>query len=181
VKPHPRIRKAVKWGGVVVSVGLVAAWVVSGWWSVVWWSKRGDCAGIAMGGVLIGRVDYDVPAKDRGLNIDRALTKNFQWWFWAGGHNRPSTWQVMVPLWVPAGVAMAAAAGAWRLDALARRRARVGFCCGCGYDRAGLAAGAVCPECGVACVAEAGGKKPVETGCECGEGGVEERGAVNHG
>jgi len=35
---------------------------------------------------------------------------------------------------------------AWK--SLSRRRARIGICQSCGYDRAGLAAGAVCPECG---------------------------------
>jgi len=39
---------------------------------------------------------------------------------------------------------------AWRLDTLARRRADRTHCPRCRYDRSGLAAGAVCPECGTA-------------------------------
>ena len=31
---------------------------------------------------------------------------------------------------------------------VARRRLRVGECAACGYDRRGLGAGAICPECG---------------------------------
>jgi hypothetical protein len=55
-----------------------------------------------------------------------------------------------VPLWIPASAAIGATALAWRLDTLARRRARVGLCPKCSYNRAGLAVGAVCPECGAA-------------------------------
>jgi hypothetical protein len=38
----------------------------------------------------------------------------------------------------------------WRLDILAGRRAQLNLCPKCNYDRAGLAPGAVCPECGSA-------------------------------
>jgi rubrerythrin len=54
----------------------------------------------------------------------------------------------MVPFW-PAWVTTAiCTAFTWRLDTLARRRERLGRCPKCNYDRAGIAAGAVCPECG---------------------------------
>jgi len=59
-------------------------------------------------------------------------------------------WNVDVPMWIPLGVLLGATSGAWWLDAAARRRARVGLCAACGYERAGLAPGAVCPECGKA-------------------------------
>ena len=32
MKPHPRIRKTIKWGGAVVTVLLVVVWIASGWW-----------------------------------------------------------------------------------------------------------------------------------------------------
>ena len=40
--------------------------------------------------------------------------------------------------------------GVWRGPSVIRRhrRRRAGWCVGCGYDLKGLAAGAVCPECG---------------------------------
>ena len=41
-----------------------------------------------------------------------------------------------------------ATAAAWRADAKYLRRAREGACPACGYDRAGLVAGSLCPECG---------------------------------
>src|SRR5258708_976615 len=44
MKPHPRIRKTVKWGGAAVTVLLVVLWIGSGWcaigfqvnWNHVW-------------------------------------------------------------------------------------------------------------------------------------------------
>jgi rubrerythrin len=44
-------------------------------------------------------------------------------------------------------MAMGMAAAAWYLEILARR-ARLNLCPKCKYDRTGIAAGAVCPECG---------------------------------
>ncbi|HVU64865.1 MAG TPA: hypothetical protein VHC70_12870, partial [Phycisphaerales bacterium] len=52
-------------------------------------------------------------------------------------------------------LALLATTTAWRLDTLARRRARrgVNLCPKCGYDRAGIAGDAKCPECGALPVA----------------------------
>ena len=52
------------------------------------------------------------------------------------------------PLWSPLLVTLLITGVAWRVDALARRRAGLDLCPKCRYDRAGLATGAVCPECG---------------------------------
>ena len=51
-----------------------------------------------------------------------------------------------MPLWVPA---LLLAIAVWRLDTLARLRAKLNLCPKCNYDRAGLAVGAACPECGL--------------------------------
>lgn len=61
--------------------------------------------------------------------------------------------EVTLPLWIPTAVACGASLLCRRQDALARRRAGAGRCVKCHYDRSGLAAGAVCPECGCAEVA----------------------------
>jgi hypothetical protein len=55
---------------------------------------------------------------------------------------------LQLPLWPLVILAGFVATLAWLVDALARRRERAGRCPNCNYDRAGLAAGAVCPECG---------------------------------
>ena len=152
MKPHPIIRKTIKWGGAVVTVLLVVVWVGSV---------------IATSGRLGAR--WDVRAERGGLFLD-----------WSGS-DWPTDWQeawcgwvplskveirlwprgqwdnvrrrIEVPLWIPCLTSMVLAGSAWRLDTLARRRARNGFCPKCDYDRTGLAIGAVCPECGADAVA----------------------------
>lgn len=70
-------------------------------------------------------------------------------WMWKPAFERVTgLWTLHVPYWIPTlvlGVATAAFFGTGRR---ARRWARLGCCLACGYDRAGLAKDAVCPECG---------------------------------
>jgi hypothetical protein len=146
VKPHPRIRKTVKWGGAVVSVVLVVVWVGSGWFSVVWESKYSGAGGIQSGQfVVLAYRTLSRPTPDAGWTVTRRDWQ-FKWSFgWIHG---PGLMCVSVPLYAPAVIALFMSESAWRLDTLARRRARVGFCPKCHYSRTGLAVGAVCPECG---------------------------------
>jgi hypothetical protein len=53
-----------------------------------------------------------------------------------------------VPLWPLLLVSAAASLFVWKRPAVARIRLRLRQCVGCGYDRAGLATDAKCPECG---------------------------------
>jgi hypothetical protein len=56
-----------------------------------------------------------------------------------------------IPLWVPFLAGALPAEACWAFVAIRRRSlARADRCLGCGYDRAGLPSGAVCPECGMA-------------------------------
>jgi hypothetical protein len=71
-----------------------------------------------------------------------------RWSFDWGRDTGDSAWGVVVPLWVPLTISFGATLAAWRLDALARRRAGLNLCPKCNYDRAGIAKDAVCPECG---------------------------------
>jgi len=52
------------------------------------------------------------------------------------------------PIWPAVVASFFVSVAAWSLDILARRRGRLNLCPKCHYDRTGLAAGAVCPECG---------------------------------
>lgn len=67
-------------------------------------------------------------------------------WVWMPYHIDAVPWHAyVVPLWIPLlfGHALATPAG------LGMRRLRFDHLCpACGYDKTGLAAGAVCPECG---------------------------------
>ena len=57
---------------------------------------------------------------------------------------------IAVPLWIPLVLLGVPTGVAWWRDRRRGRRLNAGECPSCGYDRAGLAAGAACPECGVA-------------------------------
>jgi len=162
MKPHPRIRKTVKWGGAVVSVVLLVVWVVSGWYTVYcgtthgWdvYFNAGMCDSVYYPNYRSGRSSWYIDRRERAFSRDPAPF-TLVWTFpsvsseqWSVGGD-PATC-VRIPLWTPVALSGLATTMAWRLDTLARRRARVGLCRTCSYDRTGLAPGAVCPECGAA-------------------------------
>ena len=136
----------MKWGGAAVTVLLVAVWIGSGWFNLGWDSKAGSMVYICMGRLGIASFSGpDPPGMTHGWQAYFSAFE-LQWWFECDGND--AWWSLQTPLWMPTCAALILTTAAWRLDTLARRRARVGFCPKCGYDRTGLAAGAVCPECG---------------------------------
>jgi len=147
---HPRlktaVRKTVKWGGAGLSVLLLAVWIGSGWYGTYRRVSSGRMYMVSDGVFEIRTpIAGPFPRKDEWAfyEHDNSLSK---WWFrwttvWLFEH-------LEIPLWLPALLSLLATAAAWRADAKYMRRVRVGLCAGCGYDRAGLAADAVCPECG---------------------------------
>jgi hypothetical protein len=95
---------------------------------------------------------FDAP----GWYFDRTVF-HFHWWFkkrtgsplwWLEKNPGSPLWWFMVPIWVFVVFALVPTFAAWRLDALARRRARVSLCPACNYNRRGIPAASVCPECG---------------------------------
>ena len=146
MKPWPKTRKTIKWGGAVLGVLLAVVWIGSGWWEVRWWGQNGSVISVGQGRFEFG-VGVLLPNRYRGGNWHLGPEEYpFRWWFdW--GQNSLGWW-FEVPIWFPALISLALAATAFRLDTLARRRGRPGVCKACGYDLVGLAAGAVCPECG---------------------------------
>jgi hypothetical protein len=138
----------VKWGGAVLSVVLVAVWIGSRWWWFGYLSRGGTWGvGVSAGTVVIGYAKPGVWSSPHGFLLRFADPPlHFAWWF--NSESQPiSTWW-SVPLWVSTIPPLLATGAAWRLDALARWRARAGHCAKCGYDLRGLRDGAVCPECG---------------------------------
>jgi hypothetical protein len=149
MKPHPRIRATIKWGGAAVTLLLVVVWVGSGWYGVLWTSTSGYWVGVKFGGF---EFVHD-PARVRDMQPPEwEVIRGGLSWYW-----RPSwvvyqtTTFLYLPLWIPVALVLIPTIAAWRLDILARRRARLNLCPKCHYDRAGIvggAAGAKCPECG---------------------------------
>jgi hypothetical protein len=155
MKPHPRIRRTIKWGGAAATLLLATSWAASAWWYVVF--RVGNGIEIAGGrGVLqaawpMPKVAY---ALDSGFRAGWVFPRGNLWWMQIDA----DLGRILIPFWIPLAVAIALTAWAWHLDALACRReraARLNLCPKCNYDRAGIAKDAVCPECGAS-----GGAKP---------------------
>ena len=149
MKPHPRIRKAVKWGGAAATVLLVVVWIGSGCGFLEYRTASGRVWGILAGGITVER--HSAPG-GAPLPAQWMSGRTPYHMGWNGGvsENPPWWWGLFVPLWPFAVVSAICTAAAWRLDTLARRRARLNLCPKCSYDRTGLAPGAFCPECGSA-------------------------------
>jgi hypothetical protein len=157
MKPHPRIRKTIKWGGAAVTMLLVVVWIGSRWRYVRWDASRWSVC--LVGGGIDVLIDTDRPKlKDdpwqgvvlgwrAGLLSEAAIGLHWTVLLSAGPP------QLFAPLWIPCTAAFVITGFAWRLDSLAGRReraARLNLCPKCNYNRAGLTAGMKCPECGTA-------------------------------
>jgi hypothetical protein len=145
MKPHPRIRKTIKWGGAAVTVLLVVVWIGSCRWGLNWDCTPGKYLGLRNGAI---RWSSCIPEDHSSRPVQWYYIGGYDldWQFHSGQGNYGANY--CVPLWIPIGMLIGITTGAWRLDTLARRRDRLGRCPKCNYDRAGLAKDAVCPECG---------------------------------
>ncbi len=147
MKPHPRIRKTIKWGGAVVTVLLVVAWVGGNWLCVAWSNGSGHWFAITSGGL---HAQYYPPVFFvRGFGFSQTPYP-FTWLpVWVEKRYR---WHLIVPLWIAIAPLAITCGMAWRLDTIARRRAKGGLnlCPKCNYDRTGILKDAKCPECGAA-------------------------------
>ncbi|HLP84211.1 MAG TPA: hypothetical protein VK157_07670 [Phycisphaerales bacterium] len=142
------VRRVVKWGGLVVSVLSAVAWVGSCWGIAQWMSEGVGVIRVHAGLLTLHESDWSpMWGGMSGLTVDRSEAE-MQWWFVI--EQAPDISNYSMPLWVPLLIAAGATAAAWRADVRERRRQRVGSCPACGYDRRGLDAGKVCPECGAA-------------------------------
>ena len=144
MKPHPRIRKTIKWGGLVMTTLFGGVWIASLVVRPIAWETRHGLSFSLGGGCEI--VQY-WPGSSRkpGLFFPRPFGPTF--WFETNEVLGQITW--FVPGWFPFTACLVATVVARKLDAVARR-SRLNLCPKCNYDRTGLAAGAVCPECGAA-------------------------------
>lgn len=146
VKPHPRIRKTIKWGGAAASAVLLILWGISGWW-IASWIGSSWLAGFTAGGVQIGFADYKGILTGEGLCHGR-LPDGARWKWLPEFHHDPVEWGILIPFWILVLATLCLTIIAWRMEMTVR--SSLNACRVCGYDRAGLARGAVCPECGAA-------------------------------
>lgn len=145
-----RPRALTKWCGIALSVLLFAAWIGSNWWGVsridvhstrgatAWYVGAGQIRYTRLGVTWIARVPPTLSRTTASFDFGWDLADLFT----------PPITKVHVPLWWPLVLVVGVTASAWRPDVRTWRRRRNGQCLGCGYDRGGAAAGAVCPECG---------------------------------
>ncbi len=143
-----RVRKTVKWGGAGLTVLLLVVWIGSGWFYVTCGLQSRDELGLAYGGNSYSPAMGITHVVDNGWRYGPLRSPEIFWEI-----NWSAVWPdpyFSVPLWPAVLLSLLATAAAWRADLKYLRRVREGACAGCGYDRAGLAAGAVCPECGAA-------------------------------
>ena len=157
MRPHPRIRAAVQWGGLFLTLLLAAAWLVSVRWCV---AVSAGPIEVSLGSGVIG-VGWEEPwSWPGGLFWGVASAEPLTWWFgfeqttfWINVNRAgppPAGWtptlthtRVSAPIWCLALLSAVSSVAGWRA-------ARQGMCDRCSYPRAGLAVGAPCPECGSA-------------------------------
>jgi hypothetical protein len=137
----------VKWAGAATCGILVALLVCSRFGYVQRNFADGWWAAISGGYVIVEKLD--APSVLQGEIGWRYGTGPMGFhWLPSAGLSKGQSW-ILMPFWVPLTLVLALTAAAWRLDTLARRRARLNHCPTCNYDRRGLPAASPCPECGV--------------------------------
>lgn len=165
VKRIGRKRRFAGWG--LISIGLLVAgvWFASRWCMFRWESSE------RMVRVAHGQLLWAAPGPSHGaervvdvMDPDERgwvwrSPKDVEWgrpdgvYLWLYSHatehrrNPPGTIWWLV-LWPFAPILFATGGCLLRSGFVARGRAMSGTCVACGYDRGGLDAGAVCPECG---------------------------------
>jgi len=148
MKPHPRIRKTVKWGGLAVTALLTVTWIGSRWWNLEYVTPTNKCWDVWAGALLFSVPRpgaYMYPPGPKLIGVPQEIRRYY--WLPEIQDDR-YWWSITLPLWVFAVPTLFAVAIGWKCENAARRRVRTGLCRSCNYDRTGLPEGAVCPECG---------------------------------
>lgn len=149
MKPHPRIRKSVKWGGLAVIAVLTVVWSASAWVTVEYiWGTWGRTVCVSHGTVFIGNYFWSGQPPAHGWIVYVAERPELRWRLSWGIEKWTQTPHLRVPLWLPTLGAIWLTLTAWWSDARARRRQTGIVCSHCGYSRRGLPPSTPCPECG---------------------------------
>ena len=142
-----RIRRVLKWGGVVISSVVTVAWAVS-LYCGFGHSKNDITIAAVNGHVVCVCVAAIGKSTDGGWFVDRSPASSGSFTWLPGVERRALAVGVIVvyhlPLWMPLLlIAVPTTILFWR----DRRRIPPGCCRVCGYDLTGNTSG-VCPECG---------------------------------
>ncbi len=140
-----RIRRVAKWAGAVVLVLIAAAWAVSPYWHVALIIAREQVPRVLVA-LAPGAIYLELPPENAvpWMGSRFVVAKRNDWRLrWAPDIYLGATWSLTMPLWTLLGAAGVPTAWLWWRD-----RTSSGHCAACGYDLAGLAAAAPCPECG---------------------------------
>ena len=149
MKPHPRIRRTIKWGGAAMTVLLVVAWVGSATRGLTAYYGR-VTVNIEHGQIVVNGPTPGGAPWPNGLTVESTGPYFFQLKWWGTWWSRPPRWTASVPVWPFALVAGLTVLAAWSRELMDGHRARLNLCPKCGYDRTGIARDAKCPECGAA-------------------------------
>ncbi len=145
MKRRGRVRRVAKWALVGFSLLLTLVWL----WSL----ERGAIyrmasppgvveIGVVQGAWFATSFDYcDLPTHFEWFVRDRRME---HYWL-PRSFSASGFWSGVLPGWIPVALCALPTAWLWWRD----RRPQPGQCA-CGYDLAGLAPGAACPECGKA-------------------------------
>ena len=140
-------RRFGKWAATVLALALAAGFVFTFFQTVSYYPWSGKQCHLTSGALLRGYRNGISPLG--GPYLARPTHRPFTWLPHYDTSAMDYWW--VCPLWpIPLGAGLVAV-WLWRLDRFPR-----GHCRRCGYDLTGLAAGAVCPECGAASQGVAG-------------------------
>ncbi|HVU62470.1 MAG TPA: hypothetical protein VHC70_00740 [Phycisphaerales bacterium] len=146
MRPHPRIRRTIKWGGAAMTALLAAVWVWSGSRMVEWSTSNGLWIGLLNGRVEFTPVEGFIPPGTGRVRWYKGNDFSLRWA--CSWHRDKYGWLLILPLWPSIAILAVPTGVAWRKDAAARRRERAAQCRKCRYDRTGIPVVVVCPECG---------------------------------
>lgn len=150
MRPHPRIRKTIKWGGVAATSLFIALWLGSAFASIMIEPVNFVILTVSRG--RVGVFDYRFLAVSRTGTRQAVQPTNPVGLNWTMDiHPNSLRWgdvpRYIFPLWPLALISLAGTVAAWRHDRRARL-AEIGTCQYCSYSRKGLSLTTPCPECG---------------------------------
>lgn len=137
--------RVLKWAGLVVSLLIIVAWVVSLFWAWGYVTPRGQRGlglGISRGSIF--RFGFSPwPQQAVGWQTRAAVAGEKMEWLPSVHNLGGSNFVRALPLWIPFILVAIPTFYLWRAD----RRIPPGHCQKCGYNLTGNVSG-ICPECG---------------------------------